>query len=82
VCVLPSRHRYFIGGRGPLWQAFWGVFGDFDVDDMLDSLGYQMPERLMGPILLWVYFFFATIVLVNLLIAQVHCTYVAVAKGW
>ena len=34
-----------------------------------------MPTRILAPVLLWVYMFVATIVLVNLLIAQMSDTY-------
>ena len=37
-------------------------------------LSQEMPTRSVVPILLWCYMFFATIVLVNLLIAQVRET--------
>ena len=61
-------------GDAPLYAPFWGIFGSFYrsyeyVDDALD------PGMVIAPTLLWVYLFITTVVLVNLLIAQMSDTY-------
>jgi len=66
---------YFILSSSPFWKPFWGVFGDFDLDDYEEYLAHEMPTRTVVPLLLWIYMFFATIVLVNLLIAQMSETF-------
>jgi len=58
-----------------IWQPFWGVFGAFDLERMEEEIGYEMPTRAVAPLLLWIYLFGTTIVLVNLLIAQMSDTY-------
>jgi hypothetical protein len=51
------------------------MYGEMDLERMTAGLGYEMPARLLGPLLLWVYMFISTIVLVNLLIAQMSDAY-------
>ena len=47
----------------------WAFLGDFDVGSVDEALGRE--RALLMPILLWAFTFFSTIMLVNLLIAQV-----------
>lgn len=61
----------------PFWASFWGLLGEMDLDTVYE---YQPPHVNTGvstlvPLGLWFYTFFATIVLVNLLIAQMSSTY-------
>mmetsp|Transcript_18044 Transcript_18044/g.53982 ORF Transcript_18044/g.53982 Transcript_18044/m.53982 type:complete len:259 (+) Transcript_18044:1888-2664(+) len=71
VCAL----RYMLLSTTSLWQPFWGIFGAFDLNQLEEQIGHEMPTRIVAPLLLWVYMFVATIVLVNLLIAQMSDTY-------
>ena len=58
--------------ESPFWSPFWGVFGNFN--NAAAALE-QEPTQVMVPMLGWFYLFIATIVLVNLLIAQMADTY-------
>ena len=62
--------------QSPLWQPFWGLFGDFDLAAMEEYSNFEHYEMSFAlPVLLWVYMFLATVVLINLLIAQMSATY-------
>ena len=54
-----------------------GLIGDFDLDQMVEynPSGVSEPGSSMLPVLLFLYVFGATVVLVNLLIAQMGATY-------
>jgi len=69
-----SEPWYQVLGNNPLWGPFWGVFGGFDVSGPLELEPHE-PTTTLTPILLWIYQFTATILLVNLLIAQMADTY-------
>ena len=77
--LMPGYARaplYHVLDQSPLWQPFWGLFGDFDLaamEEYSDFEHYEMSFAL--PVLLWVYMFLATVVLINLLIAQMSATY-------
>lgn len=76
--LLPANMNqqwYHLGSSISLWQPFWGLFGQFDLAELEETIGPEMPTRLVAPLLLWCYLFTATIVLVNLLIAQMSDTY-------
>ena len=77
---------YRVMGTNPLWGPFWGVFGSFDVSGPLELekavaadggllVAQLEPTTTLVPILLWIYQFVASIILINLLIAQMADTY-------
>ena len=63
----------------PFFRPFWGLLGAFDdyeeIAERLPPHGPVEPRATLYPILLWAYIFFATVVLINLLIAQMSSTY-------
>jgi hypothetical protein len=59
----------------PFWTPFWGLLGDVDREKMLQVTNGVQPSRWVLQVLLWVYMFITTVVLVNLLIAQMSQTY-------
>lgn len=60
----------------PFFQPFWGILGDFDAASVLEYYSVEeFPASTLMPLLLWVYNFLTTIVLVNLLIAQMSARY-------
>ena len=61
--------------RRPFWLAWWGLLGDADVDERYEHVSYTDDESVITPLLLFVYLILATVVLVNLLIAQMSKTY-------
>ena len=67
---------YQVFGDNILWEPFWGLMGGFDsIAEPLELDGGHEPNQTLAPVLLWVYIFAATIILVNLLIAQMADTY-------
>jgi hypothetical protein len=62
-------------GRAPFWVPFWGLYGEFSMDRMLLQVNDEKPTIVLLPLLLWLYLFIATIILVNLLIAQMSDTF-------
>lgn len=82
-----SDPAYHILDTSPLWQPFWGLFGDFDLEAMEENTPFGAYDiNFAAPVLLWVYMFLTTIMLVNLLIAQMSDTYARVSaegnKRW
>ena len=68
----------------PFFLPFWGLVGEVDVERFFDhfaSGGDDMPTELLLPFLLFIYSFFATVVFVNLLIAQMSSTYEQVREN-
>lgn len=70
---------------GPLWsrpffRGLWGVLGDFDID-FVDSYEVGSLDGLLMGALTFVYMFVVTIVLINLLIAQMSARYENVMAG-
>ena len=61
----------------PAYATFWGLLGEFD----LESVSNYAPPHTLDPIstlvpfFLWLYCFIATVILVNLLIAQMSSIY-------
>lgn len=70
----PGSGLYADALSRPFFRSFWGLLGAFDdYDEIAEKLpphGPVEPRATLYPILLWMYIFFATVVLVNLLIAQ------------
>jgi len=69
---------YAILGFQPLWEPFWGLIGSFDYKTPLTAIheyGTDYPTGVTMPLLVFAYQFIATIILVNLLIAQMADTY-------
>ena len=59
----------------PFWTPVWGLLGDADRERMLEATSGVEPSRTVLQVLLWLYMFLTTVVLVNLLIAQMSQTY-------
>ena len=62
-------------------EAFRALFGDFDLEAMEETTPFSAIDiNFAAPVLLWVYMFLTTIMLVNLLIAQMSDTYCKVSE--
>jgi len=60
----------------PFWQPFWGLLGDFDTGAVFDYYATEdFPASTIMPIMLAAYNFVTSIILVNLLIAQMSARY-------
>ena len=76
--LLPGRMDKpfsYAFSSSPLWFPFWGLYGEFDRHDFEEYVEDEMPTRLISLVLMWLYMLITTIVLVNLLIAQMSETY-------
>ena len=73
--AMAEYEPYGILGLAPLFVPFWGLFGEFDVSRIIRQVSDEKPTVVVLPLLLWIYLFAATIILVNLLIAQMSDTY-------
>ena len=62
-------------GMAPVFRSFWALFGEYDVERLLRQINDEKPTVVMLPLLLWLYLFIATVILINLLIAQMSDTY-------
>ena len=72
---------YLLFGNAPMWTPFWGIFGSYNKDFHTDEVSSEGdPVSVVGPTLLWIYLFITTIILVNLLIAQMSDTYAKVTE--
>lgn len=58
----------------PLFLPIWGLLGMGDLAES-QTIGYESPSNIIVPVLYFVYLILATIVLINLLIAQMSATY-------
>jgi len=87
-CILqpiinpPYFYQLVLDMSSPLWMPIWGLMGDFDLSSMLENTGNdhfsaESPAFFVLPSLLLVYMFMTTVVLINLLIAQMSSTYEA-----
>ena len=61
--------------------GMWGLLGDFDIDSVYESYEVGSADGVVMGALLFVYMFVVTIVLVNLLIAQMSARYESVMAG-
>jgi len=61
--------------RSPFMSPWFTVFGDHNLDEITDTTEGVSPTNILLPILLFIYMLITTIVLVNLLIAQMSETY-------
>ena len=62
----------------PILRPFWGLVGDFDTTTIADyypEAGFKGMMGSLSALLLWFYVFVITVVMVNLLIAQMGATY-------
>ena len=75
VVLLPAANFEEVTNHRPSSIPFWSLLGDFDLEHMYQWLTKGSPAEYMVPALLFVYTFFSTILLVNLLIAQMSSTY-------
>merc|ERR1719502_144589 len=56
---------------GPFLRPFWGLVGDFERDKVEEYFSDAAnPERVVAPVMLFMYMIISSIILVNLLIAQ------------
>ena len=53
----------------PLMSPFWGILGEYQLDEMLEATEGTPPTHVLLPLLLYAYLLITTVVLVNLLIA-------------
>jgi len=85
-CILqpivnpPYFYQLVLDMSSPLWMPIWGLMGDFDLGSMLENTGSDhisadSPAFFVLPSLLLIYMFMTTVVLINLLIAQMSSTY-------
>merc|ERR1712216_478130 len=77
--LVPNLHWSTDVFSAPFTIPFWGFLGDFDVQAMEDAVGDALPLTdplpIMAPLLLYLYLVFATVVFVNLMIAQLSHDY-------
>ena len=62
----------------PFTRPFWGLVGDFDtgtIGDYYPATGVKGSIGSLNALLLWFYVFVITVVMVNLLIAQMGSAY-------
>ena len=64
----------------PFFITFWGLLGDFDVPALYENFAVSGSFEeditiVILPLLLWLYIFVTTVILVNLLIAQMSSVY-------
>jgi preprotein translocase subunit Sec61beta len=85
--LLPTRVSdapgigFFLGSH-PVFDSWWGMFGDYDRGSMYRDLGTQMPTAIIAPTMLFLYEFFSVVLLMNLLVALMSDTYARVtAEG-
>ena len=69
---------YEILGNAPIFRSFWALFGEYDIERLIRQINDEKPTIVILPLLMWLYLFAATIILVNLLIAQMSDTYSSV----
>ncbi len=62
----------------PLFQPLWGLVGDMELAGLEDLVLTNHFLRHTVPLMIWLYLFVATVVLVNLLIAAMSTTYAEV----
>ena len=58
----------------PFWSVFWGLLGNMEPENQATD-GNERIRATIISVLMWVYSFIATIIFVNLLIAQMTSTY-------
>ena len=69
--ILDSRVQFASSG---ILMPFWGLLGMGDID-ITQELGYESPTYVIVPLVTYFYLFLATVILINLLIAQMSATY-------
>ena len=82
MILLPGLNAHEFWGARPFMLAVWAVIGDFDVA-MVEQYSFQGshmafdedPTTYVAPIFLFAFVFVTTVVLVNLLIAQMSHVY-------
>ena len=80
--LMPSQILYQTDARWPFFLPFWGILGDFDIDAVsafTPEDSWFADHATHG--LLWFYMFIATVVFVNLLIAQMSSSYAQVEEA-
>ena len=68
-------HAFVSNVDSPFWTPFFALLGEVDRDNMLEELDGVFPSIWTMQLLLWIYLLVTTVVLVNLLIAQMSETY-------
>ena len=69
--VLMPQQTYGPLFSRPFFRGVWGLLGDFDTDSVYDYYDHDSAAGFVMPTLMFAYLFLVTVVLVNLLIAQV-----------
>ena len=67
----------------PAWQPFWGLLGDLQLEQLTtyNPPHVSDPASTLVPYFLWAYSFVATVVLINLLIAQMSSIFAKVPRS-
>ena len=80
--VMPADVTFGPEIRWPFFDIFWGLLGDFDLSLISEyNPAYtNEPTAMLVPFFIWLYLFTATVVLVNLLIAQMSSIYTEVEE--
>ena len=73
--AMQAYSAHEVMGRAPLYVPFWGMFGEFDLEKMIMQVNDEKPTIIVLPLLLWVYMFVSSVILVNVLIAQMADTF-------
>ena len=79
--VLMPGTTYGMLTARPFFLPWWGLLGDFDMDAIYDYYAItDYPTAFVMPVLMFVYMFVTTVVLVNLLIAQMSMRYESIME--
>lgn len=80
--VMPAATAFEPEIGWPAYQPFWGLLGNLELDLVSTYIPTHVhePSATIVPFVLWCYSFVATVVLVNLLIAQMSSIYSAVEE--
>ena len=74
IVLVPATNHNSNMLTSPFWSVFWGLLGSMDYDNEI-TYGKERILTTMISILMWTYSFIATVIFVNLLIAQMSSTY-------
>lgn len=65
----------------PFWRSFWALVGHFEIEDIFEYYSQSdQPQGTVMIVLFFLYLFLTTVVLVNLLIAQMSSRYEAIQQ--
>jgi hypothetical protein len=81
TAIMPSSIKYNSDSRWPFFLPIWGLLGELDIESISEyTPPDQWPAEHLSHGLLWTYSFIATVILVNLLIAQMSSTFARVEE--